>query len=165
MSAHRTEPIAINPSAASRKAQAIVHRLHRENPSASEFEIVEAFERAVSQDESLRGLTYPNGHVTEDWVCVDCGVNTAPGIPDGPTTIAQLNATGETNVCVGPDSEVYCVRDAVWKKARMEPFGGCLCIGCLEKRLGRKLKPKDFLRGHSFNAMPGSPRLLDRRKY
>ena len=26
----------------------------------------------------------------------------------------------------------------------MEPYGGCLCIGCLEKRIGRKLKPKDF---------------------
>jgi hypothetical protein len=51
------------------------------------------------------------------------------------------------------------VRDHVWKKAGMEPFGGCLCIGCLERRLGRKLKPKDFT-GHVFNGMPGSARLL-----
>ena len=32
----------------------------------------------------------------------------------------------------------------------MEPFGGCLCVGCLEKQLGRKLKPKDFKRDHGF---------------
>ena len=47
----------------------------------------------------------------------------------------------------------------------MEDFGGCLCIGCLEKRIGRKLKPKDFLRGHPFNRpqLPGTKRLLERR--
>jgi hypothetical protein len=33
----------------------------------------------------------------------------------------------------------------------MEPYGGCLCIGCLERRIGRKLKPKDFERNHPFN--------------
>jgi hypothetical protein len=40
-----------------------------------------------------------------------------------------------------------------------------LCIGCLEKRLGRRLKPKDFQRDHPFNAyhMPCTPRLRDRR--
>jgi hypothetical protein len=36
-------------------------------------------------------------------------------------------------------SEVYCVREAVWKAAGMAPFGGCLCIGCLEERLGRRV--------------------------
>jgi len=48
----------------------------------------------------------------------------------------------------------------------MEPFGGCLCVGCLEKQLGRKLKPKDFERDHGFNlpGMPASPRLKKRRK-
>jgi hypothetical protein len=113
----------------------------------------------------LKGLEYPDGHLTEDWLCVDCGVNTAPGIPDGPTTLREVNETGEFSAMVGFDSEVYTVRDAVWKKAGMEPFGGCLCIGCLERRLGRKLKPKDFLRGHAFNALPGTERLLERRKY
>jgi hypothetical protein len=40
----------------------------------------------------------------------------------------------------------------------MAPFGGCLCIRCLEKRLGRQLKPKDFLRDHEFNDLrvPGT---------
>jgi hypothetical protein len=48
----------------------------------------------------------------------------------------------------------------------MEPFGGCLCVGCLEKRLGRKLKPKDFEHDHSFNlpGVPATARLKLRRK-
>jgi len=58
--------------------------------------------------------------------------------------------------------EVYTVRDAVWKAAGMEPMGGCLCIGCLEKRLGRKLKPKDFP-DHAFNDLPCATRLFARR--
>jgi hypothetical protein len=63
-------------------------------------------------------------------------------------------------------SEVCTVRKSVWKAAGMDEWGGCLCIGCLEKRLGRKLKPKDLQRGHPFNCIPnGTPRLLKRRKY
>ena len=44
----------------------------------------------------------------------------------------------------------------------MEPWGGCLCVGCLEKRLGRRLKPKDFERDDPFNQLPGSARLMKR---
>jgi hypothetical protein len=38
------------------------------------------------------------------------------------------------------------VHDQVWAKAGMTKGerGGYLCIGCLEKRLGRRLTPKDF---------------------
>lgn len=66
---------------------------------------------------------------------------------------------------VSAESEVYSVRDKVWAAAGMESRGGCLCIACLEKRLGRQLKPKDFKKGHPFNMpdMPGTPRLLQRR--
>ena len=59
--------------------------------------------------------------------------------------------------------EVYTVRDSVWKAAGMEPMGGCLCIGCLEGRLGRRLIPKDFPRRHPFNSLPGTERLIARR--
>jgi hypothetical protein len=47
----------------------------------------------------------------------------------------------------------------------MQPWGGCLCIACLEKRLVRRLKPKDFDHDHLFNSarIPGTRRLLDRR--
>ena len=37
------------------------------------------------------------------------------------------------------------VHDVVWAKAGMDSDGGYLCgIGCLEKRLGRMLRPGDF---------------------
>ena len=50
--------------------------------------------------------------------CKDCGVNTK-------------------------DSEFYMVCDKIWEQVQ----GGedYLCIGCLEKRLGRKLTRSDFL--------------------
>ncbi len=42
-------------------------------------------------------------------------------------------------------------------------YSGCLCIGCLEKRIGRRLTPEDFP-DHVFNtSIPGSPRLMERR--
>jgi hypothetical protein len=46
----------------------------------------------------------------------------------------------------------------------MKPWGGCLCVGCLEKRIGRELIPDDFDADHVFNyAYPGTPRLLERQ--
>ena len=101
----------------------------------------------------------------ENWLCVDCSVNTAPGFLPRIEKEQAFNAGHESvEEYVDDQSEVYMVRVAVWEAAGMEPFGGCLCIGCLEQRLGRRLKPKDFLRGHSFNTMPGTPRLLQRQK-
>ena len=42
-------------------------------------------------------------------------------------------------------------------------YSGCLCIGCLEQRIGRKLMPMDFP-DHVFNTdLPGTPRLMERR--
>jgi hypothetical protein len=38
--------------------------------------------------------------------------------------------------------EHYMVHPKVWKKAGMDR--GFLCIGCLERRLGRRLTAKDF---------------------
>ena len=47
----------------------------------------------------------------------------------------------------------------------MKPRGGCLCIGCLERRLGRALRAKDFPKGHEFNSprVPATERLKQRR--
>jgi hypothetical protein len=114
----------------------------------------------------LRGMT------PESWLCVDCGFNTAPGMfnrVEMEKAIQELGAKWKeegVKQAINHQSEVYTVRDAVWKAAGMEPMGGCLCIGCLEQRLGRRLKPKDFLRNHAFNQprIPGTPRLLQRRK-
>jgi hypothetical protein len=107
----------------------------------------------------------------ESWDCVDCGVNTAPGFPNRVELEKALGKiTGKEEgvpVHVTDKCEMYYVRDSVWKAAGMEPMGGCLCVGCLEKRLGRKLKAKDF--GDNplddpFNGFPGTPRLLERRR-
>jgi len=74
-----------------------------------------------------------DGGIPESWNCVDCGVNTAPGC----LTASQLDRALAASV-IAPDapvmklndtSEVYTVRPKVWKAARMEDFGGCLCIG------------------------------------
>jgi hypothetical protein len=113
-----------------------------------------------------------SGLIPESWLCVDCGFNTAPGLKNtrqAQAEAAMLGALWDNDLAgidqrIGFDSEVYTVRAAVWKKAGMEEMGGCLCIGCLEKRIGRRLKPKDFYRDHPFNTMPGTQRLLDRRK-
>jgi len=110
------------------------------------------------------------GNVPESWNCVDCGVNTAPGVPTraefdaafAPTTVLQLPQDA-VDVTFTTGCEVYIVRDRVWKAAGMGPWGGCLCIGCLEHRLGRRLTPKDFVRNHPFMHLPGTPRLIERR--
>ena len=62
-------------------------------------------------------------------LCVDCGVN-----------VFDIN-------------ESYMVHHHVWKKAGMKPLGGKLCVGCIEKRLGRKLNCNDFFMiGLNINA-------------
>jgi hypothetical protein len=115
------------------------------------------------------------GHASESNCCVDCGVNTAPGM----MTRAEIEAAMKASWLAGKleddeepigemrinnQSEVYIVHNALWKQAGMKPWGGCLCIGCLEKRIGRRLQPKDFDRDSPFNRVPtGTPRLLNRR--
>jgi hypothetical protein len=72
--------------------------------------------------------------------CVDCGVDTARA-----------------------PFEFYMVHNSVWEDARMGPRG-CLCIGCLEARLGRELVPADFTDVPINEAHPwDSPRLRARR--
>jgi hypothetical protein len=106
----------------------------------------------------------------ESWLCVDCGVNTAPGMfgrGELEWAFEVAEAKGEKVVNrITPGSEIYTVRDEVWKAAGMKPMGGCLCIGCLEKRLGRELRPKDFPSDRNFNRpdLPGTERLKERRK-
>lgn len=58
--------------------------------------------------------------------CVDCGADTLP---------AEWGGQGE----------YYMVHDELWAKAGMAPNGGMLCIGCLERRIRRRLRPGDFI--------------------
>src|SRR5262249_40354418 len=107
------------------------------------------------------------GLMSEHHNCIDCGYNTFPGSPPRELAEFLMNRDGSVPMTISDDSEVYIVRDAVWKKAGMEPYGGCLCIGCLACRIGRKLKPKDFVPDHPFNnpELPCTERLRDRREY
>lgn len=56
--------------------------------------------------------------------CVDCGTDVCP------TEVGR--------------AEFYMVHDPVWAAAGIAPNGGCLCVGCLEARLGRHLDADDF---------------------
>ena len=71
-------------------------------------------------------------------LCLDCGIDTM--------------AT----------DEYYMVLDDVWLKG--VPDGqGMLCIGCLEKRLGRQLVASDFIAAPiNLGFFPRSRRFLDR---
>ena len=106
------------------------------------------------------------GKVPESWACIDCGINTSPGsLNREQMEQALARDWNDQGVVVTYDefSEVYTVKPSVWKAAGMEPMGGCLCIGCLEQRIGRTLTPKDFPRNDPFNRLPGKERLLARR--
>jgi hypothetical protein len=125
-------------------------------------------------DDSDRLEMFPGfmrGKAPESWHCVDCGRNTAPGLfgrvdLERALIIACAAVGDDAGVpqTIDEESEVYTVTDKVWRRAGMEPWGGCLCIEHLEARIGRRLKPKDFDRDDPFNKMPGTDRLLSRRE-
>ena len=96
------------------------------------------------------GLSYYRSH------CVDCGVNTAPAIWCGRQVEPAL-----------PQSwELYWVKDKVWAAAGMHELDGSLCVGCIEARLGRRLRPKDFDLTRNENRIARNwitPRLAARR--
>jgi hypothetical protein len=62
-------------------------------------------------------------------LCKDCGVDTTP-------------CTGKRGCRHAGHWERYMVRDKIWKAAGMRD--GFLCIGCLERRIGRRHVPRDF---------------------
>ena len=85
------------------------------------------------------------GLVPESWRCVDCGMDTGPGFLNRAEMEKVVKVLGDKwhndkvsiNQTFDDATEVFTVRKAVWKAARMAPLGGCLCIRCLERRLGR----------------------------
>jgi len=52
-----------------------------------------------------------------------------------------LDCSAETTF--GKNDEYYMVHDRLWLRANPQGHGK-LCIGCLEKRIGRTLRPRDF---------------------
>lgn len=107
------------------------------------------------------------GLLPESWACIDCGVNTAPGCMNRQQAEEALARDWNNKgfeMTFGERSEVYTVKERVWEAAGMAATrSGCLCIGCLERRIGRTLVPKDFVRRHPFHKLPGTERLLARR--
>ena len=67
------------------------------------------------------------------WLCSDCGVD-----------CAEIR-------------ESYMVQDELWP-----PDASVLCVGCLEKRLGRRLGPDDFRASGGWRDSSMSERLRDR---
>lgn len=98
------------------------------------------------------------------WNCADCGKNTAPGCLNAvDLVLSGARYSSDFEVVFSTETELFQLRDAVWRSAAPEDARLVLCIGCVEKRLGRKLKPKDFQRNSGFENVPGSARLLSRR--
>jgi hypothetical protein len=65
---------------------------------------------------------------------------------------------GDCDADVWAIGEWYMVRDEVWP---IHGEGGVLCVGCLERRLGRRLVPADFTDARC-NRPPHSARLMER---
>jgi hypothetical protein len=116
----------------------------------------------VQPDKRETLFTSAVGRISESHLCVDCGVNTAPGAQNRKEAEISLLLSGGSPFTIGPDTEMYIVTDEVWKQSGLDGWGGCLCISCLEKRIGRRLKPVDFP-DHPFNTLPATKRLLKRR--
>jgi hypothetical protein len=105
------------------------------------------------------------GLLSDHHLCIDCGFNTASGcVGRIETELDFMDGADSSPMTLTWEDETYMVRDKVWRAAGMGPWDGCLCVGCLEKRIGRRLRPKDFT-DHVFNSplKPASERLRQRR--
>ena len=114
------------------------------------------------------------GIIPDNYICVDCGMDTWPGHPtraEVEQSMRDAKAAGKkwrgTQFTFTSETEAYYVRPHVWETSGLGGFwNGVLCIGCLEGRLGRTLQPFDFLPEHAdgFNNpnLPGTRRRLER---
>lgn len=71
----------------------------------------------------------------EDFDCFECGLNTM--------------------------NEYYMVKNSLWDKYGI--IYGMLCVLCLEDRMGRRLKPKDFVNFPINHGVIGTSELLLKR--
>jgi hypothetical protein len=91
---------------------------------------------------SLEGL-YP-----DSWYCVDCGVNTAPGLPnraeaENAFAAGVLKAEQGIDLHVTNWCEIYTVRESVWKAAawrrRADACASAASNSASAGRCGRKI--------------------------
>ena len=99
------------------------------------------------------------GHCYFGSDCMDCGMNVCPVVWRGPSAYPAM-----------PNSyELFWVKDPVWAKTGLGECDGTLCILCMENRIGRRLKPKDFDHANHYNSRPDKPEptplLRSRRGY
>jgi hypothetical protein len=131
--------------------------------------ITKEMEESFHEDKAVQDM------ITESWLCVDCGVNTNPASMDGPSIRIAIALRGGDEEAVVDEifyralgtrgAEIYTVKDEVWRQAGMRAWSGCLCVGCLEQRLGRQLRRKDFSRhdAETWARLPCTERLHNRR--
>lgn len=101
--------------------------------------------------------------VPPSWECVDCGMNTGPGLQTAKQVTDAFNR-GEGSPCsFDSQTELYVLKGALWERVTQSRTEQILCIGCVERRLGRKLRPRDF-DDSQINRLPGTARLLSRRE-
>lgn len=109
------------------------------------------------------------GLTPDNWDCIDCGFDTGPGLAtqaDIDLMLSPVFIHKTFQMVIDNDCEVYTVKPSVWRRAGMDGKRGCLCIGCLESRIKRRLVPNDFPRDHGLNLLPrGSARLMSRRRW
>jgi hypothetical protein len=68
-----------------------------------------------------------------DYICIGCGFNTLPGCPPRELAELILRRDGKIQVPFSDASEVYIVRDSVWKQAGMKPRGAA-CASIVWKK-------------------------------
>jgi hypothetical protein len=80
---------------------------------------------------SSAGDPIPSRIIPESWHCIDCGVNTAPGLLNRAEAEKAFAAHSDRRIeqPIDESSEIYCVRKEVWAKTGLDCYGGCLCIG------------------------------------
>ena len=118
----------------------------------------------MTSNDSIAGKSL-KGLVPESWLCADCGVNTAPGCLTRKEAEIVLARHGSFDIAITAETEVYTVTTEVWLASGLEYWSGCLCVRCLEKRIGRRLKPEDFVADDALNLphLPATRRLRKRR--
>lgn len=85
--------------------------------------------------------------------CKDCGVDTG----NMPTELAGRDRRIHY-------SEFYSIKNSLWKKAKGGSDDYYLCVGCLERRIGRPLRGRDFTKFPvNYLKYWDTPRLIDRK--
>src|SRR5262249_10220981 len=121
----------------------------------------------------------PLHHTPDNWDCIDCGRDTLPGsnyrlfkmlgLPvslRGSVKAGTKKRPSTIEISLQPpthNAEMFALHSRIWRAAGAPD--GCLCVGCVERRIGRKLTSRDFLKRHPLNkpASYVSRRLRDRR--